>query len=329
MKICIYGAGAIGGTLGARLALSGHQVSLVARGAHLAAIRARGLTFLQGDERHVIALPASDDAADLGPQDAVIVALKAHGLAAGAAGIVPLLGPDTCVVTAMNGVPWWFFEGWGGALAGTRLAACDPDGRIAAAIPAARVVGGVVFPSAAVPEPGVVRLSSGSKVVVGELDGTRSARAQALADAFADAGFESVLSPDIRKDVWLKLWGNVCYNPVSVLTGSHTDDMLDDPLLHEMFTRMMSEAVAVGRALGFDITTPVPERIAQTRRLGHIRTSMLQDAEAGRPIELDGIVGATVEIAEKLGVDAPFIRAVMGMTRRRATQMGLYGAPRA
>lgn len=328
MKICIYGAGAIGGTLGARLALAGHEVGLVARGAHLAAIRANGLTFLQGDERHVVRLAASDRPADLGPQDAVIVALKAHGLAAAAAGIAPLLGPDTCVLTAMNGVPWWFFQGWGGTLAGTRLAACDPDGRIAAAIPAARVVGGVVFPSALVPEPGVVRLSSGSKVVVGDLDGSRSPRALALADAFAGAGFDCQLSTDIRRDVWLKLWGNVCYNPVSVLTGSHTDEMLDDPLLYEMFTRMMTEAVVIGRALGFVIDTPVAERIAVTRRLGHIKTSMLQDAESGRPIELDGIVGATVEIAEKLGVDAPFIRAVMGMVRSRAAGLGLYSTPR-
>jgi 2-dehydropantoate 2-reductase len=327
MKICIYGAGAIGGTLGARLALVGHEVSLVARGAHLAALRANGLTLRHGEQSHVVKLAASDHPADLGLQDAVIIALKSHSLPAAADSLAPLLGPDTTVVTAMNGVPWWFFDGWGGALAGSALKSCDPDGRIARAIAGERVVGGVVFMAADVPEPGVVRHNSGDRLVLGEPAHRSSARVDELAAALVGAGFDALTSDNIRREIWLKLLGNVCFNPVSVLTGTATDLMLDDRHMAALFAAMMREAIALAAALGLDISIDPDRRMAQTRKLGAIKSSMLQDVEAGRPIELDAIVGSVVEIAERVGVAIPFINAVYGTVRVRAAALGLYPQP--
>ena len=324
MKICIYGAGAIGGTIGARLALAGHEVSLIARGAHLDAICTNGLTLLRGAERSVVKLPASANAADLGAQDVVIVALKSHTLAAAVTGIAPLLGPDTAVVTAMNGVPWWFFEGWGGALQGTRLASCDGDGRIAQALASRRIIGSVVYMAADVPQPGVVRWNSGQRLVFGEPSHQLSPRVEELTKALVEAGFETEATDNIRRELWLKLLGNLCFNPVSVLTGVSTDVMLDDPHMHGLFAGMMREAIAVANALGLGITVEPEARIAQTRKLGAIKSSMLQDVEAGRPIELDAIVGSVVEIAAHLGIDTPFINAVFGTVRVRAAQLGLY-----
>ncbi len=326
MKICIYGAGAIGGTLGARLALSGNQVSVVARGAHLNAIRANGLTLLHGDERHTVRVPASSNAADLGHQDLVIIALKGHSLPAAVQGIAPLLGPDTAVMTAMNGIPWWFFDGWGGALQGRSLKACDPDGGIARAIAPSRVIGGVVFVAADVPEPGVVRWNSGGRVIIGEPSNQPSARVEDLSKSLVGAGFEAIESKNIRRDIWMKLLGNICFNPVSVLTGVSTDLMLDDAHMARLFAAMMLETLSIGNALGLDITLKPEERMAQTRKLGPIKTSMLQDIEAGRPIELDGIVGSTVEIAAHLKLETPFINAVFGSVRVRAAALGLYAA---
>ena len=324
MRICIFGAGAIGGTIGARLALAGHEVSLVARGAHLAALRTDGLTLLHGPTRQVVRLAASDNPADLGAQDAVIIALKSHSLAAAVGGLAPLLGPDTAVVTAMNGVPWWFFDDWGGALAGTTLKSCDGDGRIAAAIASRRVIGGVVFLAADVPAPGVVRHNSGIRLVLGEPSNRASIRVDALVAALASAGFEATASDNIRRELWLKLLGNLCFNPLSTLTGDSTDLMLDDPHIAALFAAMMREAIALAAALGLAIDIDPEARMAQTRKLGSIKSSMLQDTEAGRPIELDAIVGSVVEIAGRLGVPTPFINAVFGTARVRASVLGLY-----
>ena len=324
MRICIFGAGAIGGTIGARLAQAGHEVSLIARGAHLAAIRAHGLTLRSGDASHVLKIAASDNPADLGAQDAVIIALKSHSLPGAAAGIAPLLGPDTCVVSALNGLPWWFFNDWGGALSGTPLASCDPDGRIAAAIEPARVLGCVVFLASDVPAPGVVRHNSGNRLVLGEPANRISTRVTALAAALTEAGFEAQASADIRRDMWQKLLGNLCFNPASVLTGVSTDQMLDDNHMSALFAAMMREAIAVAAALGIDIAIDPAVRMAQTRKLGPIRSSMLQDVEAGRPIELDAIVGSVVEVAERVGVPTPFINAVFGAVRVRARALDLY-----
>ena len=324
MKICIYGAGAIGGTLGARLALSGNQVSVVARGAHLDAIRANGLTLLRGEERHTVRAPASSNAADLGHQDVVIIALKGHSLPAAVQGIPPLLGPDTVIVTAMNGVPWWFFHQWGDRLAGAALASCDADGRIARAIAPERIAGSVVYLAADVPQPGVVRWNSGNRLVLGEPSHAPSARIDNLVKALVEAGFEASSSTNIRREIWLKLRGNLCFNPVSVLTGTTSDVMIDDAHLHALFVAMMRESAAVGNALGLDISGTPEERIAQARKLGGIKTSMLQDVEAGRPLELDAIVGSVVEIAARLGIDTPFVNAVFGAVRLRAAALGLY-----
>ena len=324
MKICIYGAGAIGSTLGARLALVGHQVSLIARGAHLEAIRTNGLTLLRGNERAVVKLPASANAADLGVQDVVIIALKSHTLAPAIEGLAPLLGRDTIILTAMNGIPWWFFDGWGGTLAGSRVNACDPVGALSQAVAPARVVGGVVFLAANVPEPGVVHWTSGARFILGEPSHEPSPRVASLTAAFAGTGIEAVASDNIRREIWMKLLGNLCFNPVSVLTGTSTDVMLDDPHMHGLFVGMMREAIKVANALDLGITVKPEERIAQTRKLGPIKSSMLQDVEAGRPIELDAIVGSVVEIAARLGIDTPFINAVFGTVRVRAAQLGLY-----
>ena len=327
MKFCIFGAGAIGGMAAVRLAQAGHEVSVVARGAHLAAIREHGVTVVKGDARATARVRASDQPGDLGPQDSVIVTLKAHSLAAAAPDIAPLLGPATTVVTAMNGIPWWFFQHWGGKLEGTRLAACDPDGGIARALPHERVIGGVVFQAAFVAAPGVIHHTSGNRIILGEPSGAASPRTQALVDALTGAGVEASLSRNIHQDIWYKLMGNVCYNPVSVLTMAHSDTMLADPYMHRMFAAMMREFMALGEALGFTFASSIDERIATTRRLGHIKTSMLQDVEAGRPIELDAIVGAVVEIAEKLALPIPTIEAVFGLVRQRGATLGLY-APR-
>ena len=326
MKICIYGAGAIGGTLGVRLAQAGHDVSLIVRGAHLAAIRANGLTLIKGNERATVKLAASDNSADLGKQDVVIIALKSHTLSAAVDGIAPLLGEDTMVVTAMNGVPWWFFHPFGGALEGAALQACDADGCIGRAIAPERVIGGVVYMAADVPEPGVVRWNSGTRFVLGEPSHESSLRADNLAKALVGAGFEASASNNIRRELWMKLLGNVCFNPVSVLTGTDTARMLSDQYLCELFAGMMSEAIAIANAMGLGVTIEPAARLEQTRKLGAIKSSMLQDVEAGRPIELDAIVGSVVEIAARLNLPTPFINAVFGAVRVKAAALGLYAA---
>jgi 2-dehydropantoate 2-reductase len=326
LRICIFGAGAIGGTLAVRLALAGHEVGVVARGAQLAAIRERGLTLLSGDESDTMRPAASDNPADLGTQDHVILCVKGYGLPQAAQSIAPLLGPATTVVPAVNGIPWWFFHQWGGALAGTQLKACDPDGAIAQAVSPERIVGCVVFQAATNVEPGVVRHSSGSRMVFGEPSHAKSARAQGLAQAFADAGFDSVCTDNIRLQIWLKLFGNVSFNPASVLAGVSTDRMIDEPGVQGMFVQMMAETAAIGRAIGIDAGISPVNRIAMTRKLGAIKTSMLQDAEAGRPLEIEAIIGATVEVGRKLAVPMPFLEAVHGLVRLRGATLGLYKA---
>ena len=324
MKICIFGAGAIGGMLAVRLAQAGQEVSVIARGAQLAAIRERGLTLLSGEKSDTVRLAASDNPADLGPQDHVILCVKGYGLPQAMQAIAPLLGPATSVVPAVNGIPWWFFSQWGGSLAGTQLKACDPDGVIARTVAPERIIGCVAFQSGANVAPGVVRHNSGSRMVFGEPGHARSARAEALAKAFADAGFESSCTENIRLEIWLKLFGNVSFNPVSVLSGVSTDRMIDEPGVHGLFAQMMGETAAIGLAMGIDVGMTPENRIAMTRKLGRIKTSMLQDVESGRPLEIEAIIGATVEVGRKLGVTMPFLEAVYGLTRLRGEMLGLY-----
>ena len=322
MKICIYGAGAIGGWIGARLAAIGEPVSVVARGATLAALHTHGLRLQQAEGLLQVPVQAADNAAALGVQDLVVVAVKAPALAEVARDIAPLLGPHTMVLTAMNGVPWWFFQGFGGAYAGTALKAVDASGAIAAAIPARHVVGCVVHASCALQAPGVVQHHFGNKLILGEPSGQQTERAKALAALLKRAGFEAPLSEQIQRDTWYKLWGNMTVNPVSALTGATTDLILDDPLVRDFISQVMREAKEIGTRIGIPIDQQPEDRHAVTRKLGAFKTSMLQDVEAGKPVELDALVTVVQELGVLTAVPTPFTDALLGLSRLQAR--GLY-----
>jgi len=326
MKITIVGAGAIGGYFAARLSASGQQVSVMARGKTLEAIRTHGMRLDSEGKHFAEHVPASDKAADLGVQDVVIFTVKAPALPAAAQSIAPLLGPQTIVVPAVNGIPWWYFLEGGGKLTGHRLRAVDPMGATEAAISAARVVGCVVFPACSSIEPGYVKHASGNRIVFGEPAGAGSERVTRITDAFKAAGFGAESSDNIRREIWLKLLGNLCFNPVSALVGCSTDQLIDDPRLHALFVGVMTEALALGAELGIPVDIKPADRIAITRKLGAVKTSMLQDVEAGRPLEVEGIVGAAVEAAEAIGHPAPLLSAVYALARRRAEVLGLLPA---
>lgn len=323
-KVCIVGAGAIGGFVGTRLALSGEvQVSAVARGATLSALRRHGWRLRQGGELLTAPVHASDDASDLGVQDLVIIAVKGPALTAVAQGIAPLLGPQTVVLPAMNGVPWWFGHGVA-ALGDAPLASVDPGGAIAAAIPFAQVLGGVVHAAASTPEPGLVEHRMGRGLIVGEPAGGESPRALQVAGLLRAAGFELTLSADVRRDIWYKLWGNLTINPVSAITGATADRLLDDALVRTFCSTAMHEAALIGAQLGCTIEQSPEDRHAVTRRLGAFRSSMLQDVDAGRPIELDAIVGVVHELGARLGIATPAVDALLGLTRLFGRVHGLY-----
>jgi 2-dehydropantoate 2-reductase len=323
-SICIYGAGAIGGWIGARLAAQGAAVSLVARGATLTALQQQGLRLREGESERTYSVRAVAEPAELGVQDLVVLAVKAPALAEVARHIGPLLGPDTVVLTAMNGVPWWFFQGFGGALAGTRLMTVDPTGAIAAALPAAQVIGAVVHASCALDAPGVVRYHFGRGLILGEPSGAASPRLQALAALLSAAGFEASVSAQIQRDIWYKLWGNMTVNPISALTGATTDLILDDPLLRDFISGVMLEAREIGARLGIPISQQPEDRHAVTRKLGAFKTSMLQDVEAGKPVELDALVGVVRELGQLTGVATPLTDALLGLARVQARVRGLY-----
>ena len=324
MKICIYGAGAIGGWIGARLAALGEPVSVVARGATLAALQTHGLRLQQAEGLLQVPVQAADNAAALGVQDLVVVAVKAPALAEVARDIAPLLGPHTIVLTAMNGVPWWFFQGFGGAYAGTSLKAVDASGAIAAAIPARHVVGCVVHASCALQAPGVVQHHFGNKLILGEPSGQQTERAKALAALLKRAGIEAPLSEQIQRDTWYKLWGNMTVNPVSALTGATTDLILDDPLVRDFISQVMREAKEIGARIGIPIDQQPEDRHAVTRKLGAFKTSMLQDVDAGKPVELDALVTVVQELGVLTAVPTPFTDALLGLARLQARVKGLY-----
>jgi 2-dehydropantoate 2-reductase len=324
MKICIYGAGAIGGLLGARLGAAGHAMSAVARGATLHALARHGLQLRTGDRALAAPVRAAEDPAALGPQDLVVVAVKGPAVPAVAARIGPLLAAHTMVLVAMNGVPWWFFDGMPGPLAGTRLQTLDPDGAVAAAIPATAVLGCVVHASCTTPEPGLVHPVMGDGLIVGEPAGGTSPRAAALAQALAAAGFEARVSERIQQDIWYKLWGNMTMNPISALTGATADRILDDDLVNRYCLAVMDEAAAIGARIGCPIAQSGAERIAVTRKLGAFRTSMLQDADAGRPLEIDALLTVVREIADQANVPTPHLDGLLGLTRVFARGKGLY-----
>jgi len=324
MKVCIYGVGAIGGFIGTRLALAGEcQVSAVARGETLAALKQHGLRLRQGGELRAAPVQASDDPAALGVQDLIIIAVKGPALGAVAQRIAPLIGPNTLVLPAMNGVPWWFAAG-APALGAEPLQSVDPGGRIAAAIPAGQVIGCVVHASTWTSAPGLVEHKMGQGLIIGEPLGGDSARVQALAGLLQRAGFDTTASTDVRRDIWYKLWGNMTMNPLTAITGATVDRVLDDPLTRRFCTTAMAEAAAVGARIGCAIEQTPEDRHQITRKLGAFKTSMLQDVEAGRAIELDALVTVVQEIAQRVGVATPTIDALLGLARLHGRVHGLY-----
>jgi len=319
-KVCIIGAGAIGGWIGARLAASGlADVSAVARGATLQSLRERGWQLRTAGGTITAPARAAATADELGPQDLVILTVKAPALTDAVRVLPPLLGPGTAVLPFMNGVPWWF--GRGTELGDEPLRSIDPDGVVAAAIDFDRVLGGVVHSSCSVPEPGVVQHVMGNGLIVGEPAGGSSPRAEAVGELLSGARFDAVVSADVRYDIWYKLWGNMTMNPVSALTGATADRILGDPLVRAFNSAAMREAAEIGRRLGCDIQQTPEDRHKVTAKLGAFKTSMLQDAEAGRPLELDALVGAVHEIGERLGVPTPYIGALLGLTRLAAENL--------
>ena len=297
MKVCVVGAGAIGGLLAVKLAAAGEEVTVVARGPHLAAIRDRGL-MLRMEGREVVArVRAVERAGEAGPQDVVILGLKAHQVAAVAADVGAILGPETTVVTAQNGIPWWYFLKHGGPLEGTRLESVDPGGVIAAALPVERVVGSIIYPAAELSAPGVVHHVEGNRITLGELDGAETERVKALAALLRRAGFKARVTGDLRSEIWVKLWGNCTFNPVSALTHATLVDICTFPATRALATEMMREAQAVGEKLGarFGVT---------------LKTSTLQDVESGRPMELQALLGAVLELGRLTGTPTPHLDAV-------------------
>jgi 2-dehydropantoate 2-reductase len=311
VKIVIAGAGAIGGYIGARLARRGADVVLHARGAHLGAMQARGIRVVdpvEGDFE--VQVRATGDLASIGIADVVILGVKAHGLATLAPALAPILGPETAVVSTQNGIPWWYFQRGGGALDGLRLERVDPDGVIAAAIQPSRVVGSLIYFATEIVEPGVVRHVEGNRIALGEPDGTRSERCRSIATALIEAGFRCPVTTRLREELWVKLLGNVAFNPISVLTGGTLVELARHEEVSQVVRAIMAETEALAARVGIELPISIDQRIAGAEKVGAHRTSMLQDYEAGRPLELEPVVGAVVELGERLGVAMPATRAI-------------------
>lgn len=315
MKIAIIGAGAIGGYVGVKLALAGEDVTCMVRGVNLEAIRRSGLKLIMNDgSEHVAAnVKASDDYAAVGPQDIVILAVKAHQVEAVANDVPTLFGPDTVVVTMQNGIPYWYFHRHGGALAGSVVRSVDPDGVIGRNIPAERIIGCVVYPAAELIAPGVIRHIEGERFPLGDLDGSSSARVTRVAECFGHAGFKSPVLDNIRAEIWLKAWGNLTFNPISALTRATLVDICQFPLTRALAEAMMTEAQAVAGKLGISFRVPLEQRIAGAEKVGKHKTSMLQDIEAERPPEIKALVGSVVELGRLTHTPTPNIDAVYAL----------------
>ena len=311
MKICVVGAGAIGGFMGARLAQQNHEVSLIARGPHLAAIKENGLKLIQdGEEILADNVTATDDIDDLGVQDIVLLALKSHQIATVIDKLPTLIGPDTVMVTLQNGIPWWYFQKLEGEYSGQGVETVDPGGVLLNGINPDCLLGCIAYPAAVISEPGIIQHVEGVRFPVGELDGTVSSRAQRVSDVFIDAGFKSPVLEDIRSEIWLKLWGNLTFNPISAMTHSTLEAICQYPLTRELAATMMTEAKNVAEKLGARFRVTLERRIEGAEKVGKHKTSMLQDVEAGKPLEIDGMLGVVIELAETTGVEIPTLKAV-------------------
>jgi 2-dehydropantoate 2-reductase len=324
MKVCIFGAGAIGGYMGVKLAKAGADVSLVARGPHLAAMQEKGLTLIEEGETTTVPVTASDDPGALGVQDYVIVTLKAHSVPPVVSKMAPLIGPHTTIVSGVNGVPWWYFHKLEGAHEGTRLDSVDPGNVQWDGFGPNRVLGCVVYPAAEVIEPGVIKHIEGNRFSLGEPDGSKSDRAQALSKILANAGLKAPVRPKLRDEIWVKLWGNLSFNPISALTHATLDVLCTDEGTRAVARNMMVEAQEIAERLGVKFPIDVDRRIAGGAAVGAHRTSMLQDLDQGRPMEIDALVASVQELGRVTGVPTPTIDTVLGLIRLRARTAGLY-----
>jgi 2-dehydropantoate 2-reductase len=320
MRIVIAGAGAIGGYIGARLSKAGADVVLHARGPHLQAMQTRGLQVRSPDGDFEARPQATGDLASIGRADVVFLGVKAHSLTALAPSLAPLLGPDTVVVSTQNGIPWWYFQHLGGELQGLTLERVDPGGIIANAIEPRRVVASIAYFATDIAAPGVIHHTEGNRISFGEPDGTRSDRTRAIAEALIAAGFRCPTTPRIRHEIWVKLIGNVAFNPISVLTGGTLEDLARHPETSRVIREIMTESEAVAGRLGIELPISIDQRLAGAAKVGAHKTSMLQDYEAGRPMELEAVVGAVVELGDRLGVPMPATRTVYACTKMKASR---------
>ena len=324
MKVCIYGAGAIGGYLGVQLARAGADVSLVARGAHLETMKANGLKLLIGDEEHVVQPRCTDNPAELGPQDFIIICLKAHSIAGVIDAMKPLIGPHTRVVTAVNGIPYWYFYKHGGTYENSTLESIDPGGRQWRELGPERAIGCIVYPATEIEAPGVVRHVYGDRFPLGEPSGEKSEDVERLSALFVKAGLQAPVLDRIRDEIWLKLWGNVCLNPISALTHATLDVICSDPATRALSKAIMLEAQSIAESFGIKFRVDVERRIEGARKVGAHKTSMLQDLERGRPMEIDPLVTVVQEMGHLTGIPTPALDNVLALTAQRAKIAGLY-----
>ena len=328
MKICIVGAGAIGGMLGVKLALSGHEVTLILRGANLEAVRQNGLMLIEENGNELLAKPikATSSIGDAGQQDLVILGLKAHQVAAVAADLPPLMHSATRLVTMQNGIPWWYFHKLPGNYTGMPVRAVDPDGVIARHIPIDSVIGSVVYPASEVIRPGVIKVIEGNRFTLGEIDGSDTPSIRAISDAFKAAGFKAPVSSDIRSEIWLKVWGNLSFNPISALTHATLEDICLYPPTRELAAGMMAEAQAIGEKLGVQFKVSLEKRIAGAQAVGQHKTSMLQDVEQGRALELQALVASVMELGQITQTPTPTIHAVYALASLLAKNLQQHNA---
>jgi 2-dehydropantoate 2-reductase len=328
MKICIVGAGAIGGMLGVKLALTGHEVTFILRGANLKAVRENGMTLIEETGKELLVKPAkaTQHLSEAGVQDVVILGMKAHQVAAVAADLPQLFHDDTRVVTMQNGIPWWYFHKLPGSYTGLPVRAVDPEGVIAQHIPIDRVIGSVVYPASEVIRPGVIKVIEGNRFTLGEIDGLDTPSIRAVSDALKGAGFKAPISSDIRSEIWLKVWGNLSFNPISALTHSTLEDICLYAPTRALAASMMQEAQAIGEKLGVQFKVSLEKRIAGAQAVGQHKTSMLQDVEQGRALELQALVAAVMELGQVTGTPTPTIDAVYALASLLAKNLQQHGA---